>query len=229
MSSTIDKHNNILKEITEFKKKKKITSKTNIIAVSKTFPPEKILPLLKAGHREFGENKVQEAFHKWAKLKQDFKNVNLHLIGPLQSNKVKNALEIFDCIQTLDREKIVLKISDYIINQKQHIKIKHKFMVQVNIDEEPQKSGLKLNQVVEFVNWSKFDIGINIIGLMCIPNFEKDPTSSFKILNSLAEKCNLKDKSMGMSKDYLSAINCGSNYIRIGTSIFGERTNKSTT
>ncbi|MAI83511.1 MAG: YggS family pyridoxal phosphate-dependent enzyme [Rickettsiales bacterium] len=223
MSFIVDNHSKILEEIIEFKKKKNINLKTKIIAVSKTFKADAILPLLRAGHKEFGENKVQEAHLKWAKLKQDFNNINLHLIGPLQSNKVKQALDIFDCIQTLDREKIVLKIKNYINMRGNELKTNHQFMVQVNVDNESQKSGLNINDVTEFVKWCKFDIKINIVGLMCIPDFNKDPSGAFKTLSKLADNCSLKEKSMGMSKDYLSAIEFGSSYIRLGTKIFGER------
>ena len=194
----------------------------NLIAVSKTFPTEVIQILLDHGHKVFGENKVQEAKQKWTHLKQrDKNNIELHLIGPLQSNKVNLALEIFDVIQTLDREKIALKINKFFEQNKNYSP--KKFMIQVNIGEEQQKSGIHKNSVVEFVDWCKYDLKLEIIGLMCIPPISEKSRNYFQELRKLCDICNLQHASMGMSNDYQQALKEGSTYVRIGTGIFGPR------
>lgn len=201
--------------------KKKSNAKTNLIAVSKTFPPENIEPLIIQGHFIFGENKVQEALIKWLPLKKKYKKIQLHLIGPLQSNKINTALEVFDVIETIDREKLVNKISSKIQNIGKNV---HEFFVQVNTGNEAQKSGLNISEVKNFVAWAKNDMKLNITGLMCIPPLHDDPLEHFKLLRKKKEECNLNHLSMGMSKDFEIAIQNGSTFIRVGSAIFGQRT-----
>lgn len=223
MVNIVENYNKIFTEISDFKKKKKIQKNLNIIAVSKTFSFEKIKPLVLSGHKIFGENKVQEANLKWTQVKKKFKDLEIHLIGPLQSNKVKLALETFDCIHTIDREKIVLKICDQINNNEIFKAKKIKFFVQINIGSEIQKSGIAESEVLDFVKWCKNDRKMNIIGLMCIPPYNDNPDPYFKKMNEIAIKLGLNEISMGMSKDYISAINYGATYVRIGSNIFGQR------
>lgn len=201
--------------------KKKKSTKTNLIAVSKTFPSENIEPLIIEGHYIFGENKVQEASNKWLPLKKKYKNIQLHLIGPLQSNKINAALEVFDVIETIDREKLVKKISTKIEIIGEGI---HEFFVQVNIGNEAQKSGLDFTEVKSFVEWAKNDMKLNVTGLMCIPPINDSPLEYFRLLRKKKEECNLKHLSMGMSKDFEIAIENGSTFVRVGSAIFGQRT-----
>lgn len=189
----------------------------HIIAVSKKQPVQSILPLLQAGHRIFGENNVTEAYTKWLSLKQEYSDIELHLIGHLQTNKVKKALEIFDVIQTIDRKNLV----DEIIKYPDLIKNK-KFFIQINIGNEPQKSGIFLNEFNELFSYAQSK-GILIMGLMCIPPLMDNPTYYFLIMQSLARQNGFLKLSAGMSADYHKAILCGTDYIRIGTAIFGER------
>ena len=198
-------------------------SKTRLIAVSKQFPKETIQILVNKGHKIFGENKVQEAQAKWTDLKRENpeKNLELHLIGPLQSNKANLALDIFDVIQTVDREKIALKLNKY-LEEKTDIK-KKKFFIQVNIGDEKQKSGIQENLAQQFFEWCSNDLKLNIIGLMCIPPFGEPPEPFFKKIRNLCDQLNLKHASMGMSNDFESAIKHGATFIRVGTGIFGER------
>ena len=200
--------------------KKKNNAETNLIAVSKTFPTENIEPLITQGHFIFGENKVQEASSKWLPLKKKYRKVQLHLIGPLQTNKVNSALEVFDVIETIDREKLVHKISSKIEDIE---KDAHEFFVQVNTGNEAQKSGLDISEVKNFVGWAKNDMKLNITGLMCIPPIHDNPLEHFKLLRKKKGECNLKHLSMGMSKDFDIAIQNGSTFVRIGSAIFGQR------
>ncbi len=195
---------------------------TKLIAVSKQFPKETIQILVNKGHKIFGENKVQEAQSKWIDLKRENpqKNIELHLIGPLQSNKVNLALDIFDVIQTVDREKIALKLNKYL---EEKTDVKKKFLIQVNIGDEKQKSGIEENLAQQFFKWCSNDLKLNIIGLMCIPPFGEPPEPFFKKLRNLCDQLNLKHASMGMSNDFESAIEHGATFIRVGTRIFGER------
>ena len=200
--------------------KKKNNAKTNLIAVSKTFPAENIEPLILQGHLIYGENKVQEALSKWLPLKKKYEKVQLHLIGPLQSNKINAALEIFDVIETIDREKLVNKISSKLQNIGKN---SHEFFVQVNTGNESQKSGLDISEVKNFVGWAKNDKKLNITGLMCIPPVNDNPIEHFKLLRKKKEECKLKHLSMGMSKDFEIAIQNGSTFVRVGSAIFGQR------
>ena len=190
-----------------------------IIAVSKTFKMQHIYPLIDHGHVDFGENKVQEAQEKWTEIKEKNKNIKLHLIGRLQTNKVKIAVKLFDYIHSLDSKKLADKISKY---QKEQ-NLKKKMFIQVNIGDEDQKSGIQKDELPDFYNYCK-NLELDILGLMCIPPFNKDSSSYFQEMKNLSEKFNLKDLSMGMSSDYIDAIENGSTYVRIGSNIFGQRT-----
>ncbi len=189
-----------------------------IIAVSKTFKIDHILPLIEHGHLDYGENKVQEANEKWTEIKKQNKKIKLHLIGKLQTNKVKLALNIFDYIHSLDSEKLAKKIADE--QKKQNVK--PKIFIQINLGEEEQKSGISKENLLDFYNFSK-NIGLNIIGTMCIPPFNKDSKIFFEKMSELNNFINLEELSMGMSSDYMNAIKFNSTYLRIGSSIFGQR------
>lgn len=189
-----------------------------IIAVSKTFSIEHINPLIEYGHTHFGENKVQEALDKWIDIKKKNKNIKLHLIGKLQSNKVKLAVKIFDYIHSLDNEKLARKISECQDIEKRQLKI----FIQVNIGNEHQKSGVSENNLESFYEYCK-KLNLNIIGLMCIPPFNENSQKYFYKMQKLKNDFSLNNLSMGMSSDYLSALSYEANYLRIGSSIFGSR------
>ena len=190
-----------------------------IIAVSKTFQIEKIRPLLEFGHLHFGENKVQEANDKWSNIKNEFKDVKLHMIGKLQTNKVKNAVEIFDYIHSVDTFKLAKKIS----SEQNKINKRIKLFIQLNIDNEKQKSGILVNELEDFYQSLIKELNLDIVGLMCIPDVQKKSSEAFASMKLLADKLGLKEISMGMSSDYLDAIDYGSTFVRIGTKIFGKR------
>ena len=187
-----------------------------IIAVSKTFPINHIMPLIESGHTHFGENKVQEALEKWSEIKKD--KIKLHLVGKLQTNKVKFALRIFDYIHSLDNEKLAKKISEE--QEKQNKK--PKIFIQINLGEEVQKSGIVKENLLDFYKFTK-DLNLNVIGLMCIPPFEEDSSQYFSKMSELNKIINLNELSMGMSSDYLTALEYNSTYLRIGSNIFGQR------
>ena len=189
-----------------------------IIAVSKTFPIENILPLIEHGQIDYGENKVQEALDKWSDIKNKNDNIKLHLIGKLQTNKVKLALGIFDYIHSLDSERLASKIADQQIKQEK----KPKIFIQVNIGNEEQKSGINKENLIDFYNFCK-SLNLDIIGTMCIPPNDKNTEIYFSEMNKINQKLNFKELSMGMSSDYLEAINNNATYIRVGSSIFGSR------
>jgi hypothetical protein len=190
-----------------------------IIAVSKTFKLNHILPLIKYGHINFGENKVQEAIEKWSEIKSNNNKIKLHLIGKLQTNKVKICLKLFDFIHSLDNQKLARKISDE--QKKQNLK--PKLFIQVNIGNESQKNGIHIKKLDEFHNLCK-ELNLNVVGIMCIPPIDEDPEKSFLRMNYLKKKFNFEELSMGMSSDYLDAIKYNSTFLRIGSSIFGPRT-----
>ena len=202
-------------KLLELKEKSRIPK---IIAVSKTFKIDHILPLIQYGHLDFGENKVQEAIEKWTDIKNQNKDIRLHLIGKLQTNKVKFAVKIFDYIHSLDNEKLAKKIAEEQIKQN----VKPKIFIQINLGNESQKSGILKQNLLDFYNFSK-DLGLNIIGIMCIPPFNEDSSKFFSKMSELNEIINLKELSMGMSSDYLNAIKYKSTYLRIGSNIFGQR------
>ena len=189
-----------------------------IIAVSKTFSIDKISPLIEHGHLDFGENKVQEAIDKWSDIKLKNKNINLHLIGSLQTNKVKFAVKLFDFIHSVDSEKLAKKIFD---EQKKQTK-KIKIFIQVNIGNEEQKSGIKISLLPNLYSYCK-KLDLDVIGLMCIPPQDKSADYYFKELNNLNKKLGLNELSMGMSADFIDAVKCSATYLRIGSTIFGKR------
>ena len=199
-------------------KKLNISNNPKIIAVSKTFKIDKILPLLEHGHIDFGENKVQEALEKWTPIKKNNSRVKLHMIGKLQTNKVKFAVQIFDYIHSVDSEKLVKKIAD----EQNKINKKIKVFLQVNIGDENQKSGINKKEISKYVSYCK-DIGLDLIGLMCIPPLNIDPETYFKEMKRLNDTQGFKELSMGMSSDFLTAIKYSATYVRVGSSIFGHR------
>tara|TARA_A100001011_G_scaffold282115_1_gene292248 strand:+ start:82 stop:744 length:663 start_codon:yes stop_codon:yes gene_type:complete len=205
----------IKSKLLDLKEKNRIPK---IIAVSKTFKIDHILPLIEHGHLDYGENKVQEAIEKWTDLKIKNEKINLHLIGKLQTNKVKFAVKIFDFIHSLDSEKLAKKIADEQIK----INVRPKIFIQINLGNETQKSGIVKENLLDFYNFSK-DLGLNIIGIMCIPPLNEDSTKFFSQMSELNEIINLKELSMGMSSDYLNAIVYKATYLRIGSNIFGQR------
>ena len=193
-------------------------SNVNIIAVSKTFTLDKIQPLIDFGHNHFGENKVQEVQDKWFNIRKNNPNLKLHMIGKLQTNKAKEAVQLFDYIHSLDNEKLVNVVAKY----ENLLRKKNKYFIQVNIGNENQKSGIHIDQLYDFYFFCK-KISINVIGLMCIPPNDKNSKKYFIELFNLNKSLKLDQISMGMSDDYLDAIQCGSTFIRIGSAIFGDR------
>ena len=191
----------------------------NIIAVSKTFSMEEIEPLLNHGHIHFGENKVQEAINKWTNVKNKFENVKLHMIGKLQTNKTKYVIPLFDFLHSLDNIKLAEKIS----KEEEKFKKKIKIFIQVNIGDEDQKNGIQIKDLENFYDTCINKLNLNIIGLMCLPPENQDPKPFFKKMSELNKKLGLKELSMGMSSDYLDAIDLGASFIRVGSKIFGER------
>jgi hypothetical protein len=198
---------------------KLIDRSPKIIAVSKTFKLEHILPLIEHGHNNFGENKVQEAVDKWTDIKKKKNNLKIHLIGKLQTNKVKHAIKLFDFIHSLDSEKLATKISE----EQKKLQIKPKIFIQINVGNEPQKSGIKVNELEEFDKYC-LKLELDIIGTMCLPPVNDDTEKYFLRMNFLNKKLNFKELSMGMSSDYLEAIKHNATYLRIGTNVFGKRT-----
>ena len=218
MHDLIKSYKEIISAIELRLKDQNITKIPKVIAVSKTFNLDKILPLIDHGHLDYGENKVQEALDKWSEIKLTKKNLKLHLIGKLQTNKVKQAVKVFDYIHSVDNEKLARKIADEEDKQEKKIKI----FIQVNIGNEKQKSGINKNYLSDFYQFCKI-LKLDVIGLMCIPPFDEDSKKYFKEMNMLKKKLNLKELSMGMSSDYLSALDHSATYLRIGSSIFGSR------
>ena len=199
-------------------KKLNIDNYPKIVAVSKTFKIDKIIPLIDYGHLDYGENKVQEAVEKWTPIKKIKPQIKLHMIGKLQTNKVKFAVQIFDYIHSVDSEKLVKKIAD----EQNKINKKIKVFLQVNIGDENQKSGINKNEISKYVSYCK-DIGLDLIGLMCIPPLNIDPETYFKEMKRLNDTQGFKELSMGMSSDFLTAIKYSATYVRVGSSIFGQR------
>ena len=198
---------------------KRPASSVALIAVTKTFEASDFRPVLAAGHRDFGENRVQEAMAKWPPLKAEFADVRLHLIGPLQSNKAKEAVALFDAIHTLDRPKIAQAIADEMMKQSRRLQL----FVQVNTGEEPQKAGVMPRETVAFVAMCQKNLKLDIAGLMCIPPVEEEPAVHFAFLAKLAQECNVTGLSMGMSSDFETAIEFGATHVRVGSAIFGAR------
>ena len=218
MHNTVQNLINIEKNIQSNLIDLNINNQTKIIAVSKTFGVEKILPLINHGHVDFGENKVQEAIDKWTEIRKENSNVKLHMIGKLQTNKVKYAVKLFDYIHSVDNEKLARKISE----EDKKINKNTKIFIQVNIGGEDQKSGVSKVDAYKLVSYCK-EVKLDVIGLMCIPPLDKDPTNYFEEMSKLNKDFGFSELSMGMSSDYLKATEYFSTYVRIGSSIFGQR------
>ena len=218
MHSTVKNLIDIEKNIKSHLSDLKINNQTKIIAVSKTFKADKILPLIHHGHIDFGENKVQEAVDKWTNLKGENPSLKLHMIGRLQTNKVKYAVKLFDYIHSVDNEKLARKISE----EDKKINKKTKVFIQVNIGGEKQKSGVSKVDVQKLVSYCK-EVKLNVMGLMCIPPFDIDSTNYFKEMNKLNKDFGFSELSMGMSSDYIKASEHSATYLRIGSNIFGQR------
>ena len=219
MHESINRLLSIEKEIQLEKSNSKKSFLPNIIAVSKTFPISEILPLINHGHIHFGENKVQEANEKWSDILNDFKHLKLHMIGKLQTNKVKNVIPIFDYIHSLDNLKLAEKISNEQLKKNKQLKI----FIQVNVGNEIQKSGIEIDKLEIFYKTCTENLGLNIVGLMCLPPKNMIDNKYFELMKKSSNNLNLKNLSMGMSSDYLSAYKSGATYLRIGSKIFGER------
>ena len=217
MHFTVENLNNIKNQIKQ-KLNQNSQNIPKIIAVSKTFPIEKILPLIEFGHEDFGENKVQEAVDKWTSVKSQNKNIRLHLIGKLQTNKVKSAVKIFDYIHSVDSEKLAKKIAI----ECEKINKKIRIFIQINIGKEEQKSGIDIENLENFYEFCN-NLNLEVVGLMCIPPENKDPSYFFSKMEFLKKKFSFDNLSMGMSSDYLTSLDYSSNYLRIGSAIFGKR------
>jgi len=214
---------NIIKNYTEILNQIKKNTNLNpqVIAVSKTFDLDHIRPLINFGHLHYGENRVNEAVLKWSNEIKKNLNLKIHLLGKLQSNKIKDALKIFSYIHSLDSKKLAILLDEE--QNKRLINIK--YFIQVNIGNENQKSGIMINDLDDFINFCRSKTKLNIVGLMCIPPIKESPDFYFKKLSEMAKKNNLDELSMGMSNDYISGIKNGSTFVRIGSAIFGERSN----
>ena len=219
MHATLEKLSRVKNKVNEIISKKQLKTKPKIVVVTKTFPLNKILPLLENGHMHYGENKIQEAENKWIDTKNRYKNLQLHMIGKLQTNKAKKAVKLFNYIHSLDDDRLALKLSHH----EKELNKKVKLFIQVNLAEEPQKSGIMFNDLNNFYNYCTKDLSLNVIGLMCMPPVDSNSQEYFKKLKKAAEQLNLEDLSMGMSSDYEQAILSGSTYLRLGTTILGER------
>ena len=215
MNTIVDRFEKIKSNVASLKPNKTV----NIIAVSKTFTLKHIQPLINHGHIHYGENKVQEAKVKWIEIKKENKNLKLHMIGKLQSNKVKDAVKLFDYIHSVDSQKLADTLAKYQMSLKKNLN----YFIQVNIGNEIQKSGIPVSELESFYNYCKNEINLNILGLMVIPPNDNKPKKYFKFLNELNKSLALQDLSMGMSADYIDAIKHGATFIRVGSSIFGER------
>ena len=215
MNNIIESFNKINSNIKKLQPKNPV----NIVAVSKTFSFDYVKPLIDFGHNHFGENKVQEAHQKWSEIKQRNKNLKLHMVGKLQSNKAKNALDLFDFIHSLDTQ----KLADIFCNGEKNNGKKINYFIQVNIGSELQKSGIPIGEVEQFYDYCSKECKLNVLGLMIIPPNDNDPKKYFEQLNVLNKSLGLKDLSMGMSSDYETAINFNATYVRIGSLIFGSR------
>ena len=215
MSIIVERFNKIKSNISNIEN----SNSVNIVAVSKTFSLEHIMPMIEYGHEHFGENKVQEAESKWLKIKEKNNKLQLHMIGKLQTNKAKKAVQVFDFIHSLDNQ----KLADTLSKNQNEIKKSIKYFIQVNIGSEKQKSGIPYNEVDAFFNYCTRENNMNIIGLMSIPPNDENTEKYFKSLSELNSSLGLENLSLGMSSDYMSAIKYKANYLRIGSSIFGKR------
>lgn len=218
MHDTVKKYEDIINQVKSKLENHKTSKSPKVIAVSKTFKLEKIIPLIEYGHLDYGENKVQEATDKWSEIKIKKPEIKLHLIGKLQTNKVKSAVKIFDYIHSLDNKKLAKKIAEEQIKQNKKVKI----FIQINIGDENQKSGVKKDQLKELYHYCK-ELNLDVVGLMCIPPIGEKPDVYFKETKTLNDEISLPELSMGMSADYIQAIENFSTYLRIGSNIFGIR------
>ncbi|MBS0241296.1 MAG: YggS family pyridoxal phosphate-dependent enzyme [Proteobacteria bacterium] len=198
---------------------KRDPAEVTLVAVSKTFDADAVRPVLQAGQRVFGENRVQEAKAKWPGLRAEFSGVELHLIGPLQSNKAREAVELFDCIHTVDRP----KIAQVLAQEMERVGKRPKLFVEVNTGEEPQKAGVLPREAGELVRLARDELKLPVVGLMCIPPQDEEPALHFALLAKLAKELGLAKLSMGMSADYECAVNLGATHVRVGSAIFGHR------
>ena len=219
MHTTLEKLSRVKNKVNEIISKKQLKTNPKIVVVTKAFPLNKIIPLLENGHIHYGENKIQEAENKWIDTKNRYKNLQLHMIGKLQTNKAKKAVKLFNYIHSLDDDRLALKLSHH----EKELNKKVKLFIQVNLAEEPQKSGIMFNDLNNFYNYCTKDLSLNVIGLMCMPPVDSNSQEYFKKLKKAAQQLNLEDLSMGMSSDYEQAILSGSTYLRLGTTILGER------
>ena len=219
MHSSEKKFNIVNNKINDIINKKQLKTIPKIIAVTKTHSKDTFLPLLDLGHIHFGENKIQEAESKWPELKEKYKNIQLHMLGKLQTNKAKKAIKLFDYIHSLDNIKLASKLSQF----QKELNKKVKIFIQVNLANEPQKSGISLSELEKFYNYCIEELSLNIVGLMCLPPIESGSKNYFLSLKKAGEKFNLLEFSMGMSSDYEDAILNGSTFVRIGTDLFGQR------
>jgi len=190
-----------------------------LVAVTKTHNHDRIIPALDAGHTIYGENRVQEAMQKWPQLKQEYRNLELHLIGPLQTNKVKDAVGLFDVIQTIDRPKLARALATEMTARGKHLKL----FIQINTGREPQKAGALPDQADDFIAYCRRDLELEITGLMCIPPFTEEPLPHFTLLKEIAQRNGISGLSMGMSSDFETAVAAGATHVRIGSAIFGAR------
>ena len=219
MHTSSQKLASVKNKINEIIRQKQLKTNPKIVVVTKTFPLNKIIPLIENGHIHFGENKIQEAEDKWADVKNRYHKIKLHMVGKLQSNKAKKAVKIFDYIHSLDSAKLASRIFQY----EKELNKKTKLFIQVNLAKEKQKSGILLNDLNNFYYYCTKELLLNVIGLMCLPPIESNSHEYFNILKNTAENLHLKDLSMGMSSDFEQAILNGSTYLRLGTIILGER------
>ena len=219
MHQISEKLNLIKNKVSDIINKKQLKTKPKIVVVTKTFPLDKIIPLLENGHIHYGENKIQEAEDKWIVARNQYSDFQLHIVGKLQSNKAKRAVKLFDYIHSLDSSKLALKLSQH----EKELNKKVKLFIQVNLEEEPHKSGIMFNDLNNFYNYCTKKLSLNIIGLMCLPPIDSNSQEYFQSLKTAAKKFNLKELSMGMSSDYENAIISGSTFLRIGTLIMGKR------
>jgi len=219
MHTNLNKLEFIQNKINEIISKKQLKTKPEIIVVTKTFPVKNILPLLDSGHLHYGENKIQEAETKWGEIKKNYKNLSLHMVGKLQSNKAKKAVDLFEYIHSLDNEKLASKISQYQKELNKDVKL----FIQLNLGDEKQKSGITSSNLKSFYNYCINDLSLNVIGLMCLPPIGSDSDKYFKLLKKSSDDLNLKELSMGMSSDFENAVINGSTFLRLGTLIMGER------
>ena len=201
---------------------RELENNARLIAVSKRQPLDRILDALDAGHHDFGENRIQDATKTWTDLKEEYSDVTLHMIGNIQSNKAAEAVALFDVIHTIDRPKIAQALAVEMKNQSRNLPC----LIQVNTGEEDQKSGVLITELDSLYKYCTDDLGLNIIGLMCIPPIDEAPSLHFALLNKYAKKLGLEHLSMGMSNDYKTALNFGATYVRVGSDIFGTRINE---